>query len=108
MKISVFSLRANLAIDKPLFSLKKQEAPDDFFLVDVGELCGGGRFKRVGRRSLQLMQKHITEQEQRIIPGNWSGGDPALWVIVGQTSERYIGPGFPRYNLLALGAPGLS
>gem|GEM_PF-5138617 len=108
MQIRVFSRLHNPAVSSPLYFLKHGYAPEDFRSAKVGDLCGRGRFRKVDHRSLQLMQRNPEESEPMVPPGNWSGGDPAQWIIVGQTSERRFGPGFPRYNLLNCGAAGLS
>ena len=95
MSIRVFSVDANPAIDKPFYFLNKRS--------DADHLVSMKRATWRGTNSLQLLQLHFTEGER----GNYSGGDPAAWIIAGQT-PRDGPPGFPHYSLLNTGQCGLN
>src|SRR5579864_209248 len=100
-RIRVFARTANPATDSPLDTISKKDAHD---------LVSSGRAERLSRCRIRLLQRHTETRSFVARPasfGNFSGGDPAIWAIVGQT-EMGGAPGFPHYMLINHGRPGLT
>jgi hypothetical protein len=101
VRTRVFACAANPAVDPPFYYLKKDS--------DAADLVTMKRARWISKHAIQLLQLHPTEQQKRESKfGNYSGGDPANWAIVGQTNPENFGPGFPHYCLINPGRAGLN
>jgi hypothetical protein len=112
MKIRVFLRSQNPAIDPPSFHLKTSEVDplffEEFLQAEHGAMIGRGRARKIDRRSMQLIARGAHDPEHVSTYGNWSGGDPARWAIVGQTTRASLFPGCPTFQMIPCGRAGLN
>jgi hypothetical protein len=113
MKIRVFLRSQNPAIDPPSSHQKESAFTDQQFIREFraakpGAIFSRGRAMKIDHRSLQLLARGPSEPDHVAKFPNWSGGDPAFWAIVGQTTRDSLLPGCPTFQMITTGRAGIN